>query len=257
MSYTQISVGMTGSALRTALNAVIADFDLLEARRKWDGAKLVTFGDSIWTQNTLQPELTRLLGVTYDHTETTTGTGGHKAMGYAGSTIVGYNDLVGVGDNSLYIRADDVDFYSPDLILICGGTNDNAISGYTTYTHTDAVYTGASFTSVGYAGTPSYVSCMKGMLKKLIEQNPSAKIIFMGRYEYETSKSSEANMGLLINRAAADKYCCDWAGVAYINALNMGISAYNSTTFMSGLAHPNAAGGVLMANEFAKIATLL
>lgn len=257
MSYTLITSGMTGTALRTALNAVIADFDLMEARRKWDGAKMVTFGDSIWTQNTLQPELQRLLGVTYDHTETTTGTGGHKAMGYAGSTIVGYNDLGGVGDNSLYIRADDIDFYSPDLILICGGTNDNAISGYNTYTLTDAVYAGASFTSVGYAGTPSYVSCMKGTLAKIVAQNPSARVIFMGRYEYETSKSSEANMEKIINRASADKYCCEWAGVGFIDALNMGVSAYNSTTYMSSLAHPNAAGGVLMAHEFAKMATLM
>lgn len=257
MSYTQISVGMTGSALRTAMNAVIADFDLMEARRKWDGAKVVTFGDSIWTQNTIQPELVRLLGVEYNHTETTTGTGGNDAMGYGGSTVVGYSDLPGVGDNSLYKRADDVNEYSPDLILICGGTNDNAISGFTTYTTSDAVYTGATFTATGYSGTPSYVSCLKGILKKIVEQNPSARVIFLGRYYYETSPLSEANFQKLVDRSVADKFCCDWAGVGYINGLNIGVNTYNAATYMSGLAHPNSVGGVLIAHEFAKAASLL
>jgi lysophospholipase L1-like esterase len=260
MSYTLLTSGMTGSAARTALNAVIADFDLSEARRKWLNKKVVCFGDSIWNQATIQPELIRLLGVTYNATEMSAGTGGHKPTAYPGSTIVGFNDLPSVGDNSLYIRADDVDYYSPALILICGGTNDNALSGgASSYTLTDAVYTGASFTNVGWGGSPvpSYVSCFKGMMKKLTEQNPAAKIIFMGRYEYETSKSSEANMAKLIERSAADKYCCQWAGVEYIDALTMGINSYNATTYLSSLAHPNSVGGVLMAHEFAKRASML
>lgn len=259
MSYTQISVGMMGSALRTAVNAVISDFDLSEARRKFKGIKMVAFGDSIWNQNTLQPELLRLLGVTYDATEMSTGTGGHKPTAYPGSTIVGYNDISGVGDNSLYIRADDVHFYSPGLILICGGTNDNAISGPASgpQTLTDAAYTGASFTATGYTGTPSYVSCMKGMLKKLVEQNPTARVVFMGRYYYETSPLSEANFAKLVDRANADRYCCQQYGVGYVESLLMGVSSSNASTYMSGLAHPNAAGGVLLAQEFARVATMV
>lgn len=259
MSYTLLTAGMTGSAARTAINSVIADFDLAEARRKWKDRKLVVFGDSIWTQNTIQPELVRLLSCEYNHTETTTGTGGHKPTAVAGSTILPLSDFPGVGDNSLYIRADDVDFYSPELILICGGTNDNALTGWAAsppYTLTDEVWTGGSSTYLPYTG-PSYVSSMKGMLKKLIEQNPTAKIIFMGRYEYETTKSSETNMEKLIARSTTDKYVCQWAGVEYIDALNMGFGAYNITTYMSSLAHPNTEGGVLMAHEFARRASLL
>lgn len=254
MALTQVTAGMTGSALRDAINAAIVQVDEYNSKRRWYGKKMVCFGDSIWNQSTLQPELIRLLGTTYDATEMSTGTGGHKPTAYPGSGFVAYNDG---GDNSLYIRADDVDYYSPELILVCGGTNDNAISGYNTYVHTDEPYTGASFASSGYVGTPSYVSCMKGTFKKLVEQNPAARIIFMGRYEYETSKSTEANMAKLIARSEADKACCQWAGVIYIDALSMGICSYNATTYMGGLAHPNSAGGIMMAEAFAKAASIL
>lgn len=255
MSYTLISSGMTGSALRTALNAVIADFDLAEARRKWLGKKAVFFGDSIWTQDTIQAELVRLTGVTYSATEVASGTGGHQPTAVAGSTIVGYSDIT--ADQSLYKRADDVHFYSPDIIFICGGTNDNAISPPPTYTYSDAVYTGATFTSVGYDGTPSYISCAKGMLHKLVSQNPTTRIIWLGRYNYETSALTEAQKQSLEDRINADKFCADWAGVHYINGLQIGVSTDNASTYMASLAHPNLAGGILIAQAFAKAATMV
>jgi lysophospholipase L1-like esterase len=255
MALTQITSGMTGSALRTALNDCITHVDDYDAKKRWYNKKMVCFGDSIWNQSTVQPELIRLLGTTYNATEMSTGTGGHAPTAYPGSTIMGWSDVA--NDQSLYKRADDVQYYSPDIIFVCGGTNDNAISPAPTYVYSDAHYTGATFSSVGWAGTPSYISCMKGMLYKLTSQNPSARVIFMGRYNYETTPLTETQMGYLVDRSNADRYCCQWAGVLFIDALTMGIASANASTYMGGLAHPNTAGGILMAEAFAKAASIV
>src|SRR6185503_16297350 len=126
MSYTAIVPGMPFSVVRDILNTANTTMWLMKAKERWNGKKWVFLTDSTGTQNTIQPEFVRLTGCVYDHAESTTGTGGHAPMAVAGSEIRGFSDTPGVGDLSIYKRAADVKYYSPDLITVIGGANDNA-----------------------------------------------------------------------------------------------------------------------------------
>ena len=252
MSYDLITKGMQGDALRTAHNAVIADFDALELRRTWKGKKMVCFGDSIWPTQMIQPELVRLLGTTYNHVECRDGIDGGHPMFLSGTGIASSNP--GVSD-AFYYRADDVPDHEADLFICEGGINDTLGGTYgpTSYTHTDAVYTGTDIAGDG----PSYVSVLKGFFRKLIINNPNMFIVFMGRYTYEQSEPSADNMVRIMARQAADEYCCRWAGVTYVDPLKFGIGFMNTSNFMTSSAHPNAAGAALIARAFAKAATFV
>lgn len=89
----------------------------------YSGRKMVTLGDS-FTTNTgnrgkyWQQWLAEWLGIVWSLNETNTGLNGHAAMGYGGSWIMP-NDIV-----SMSIRCMDVSRYSPDIILLYGGEND-------------------------------------------------------------------------------------------------------------------------------------
>jgi hypothetical protein len=252
MAYDLLAKGAKGDDLRNTLNAIIGDFDLAESRRFWKGKKMVTFGDSIWPTNVIQPELIRLLGVTYSLAECRDGIDGGWPMFLSGT---GVGSSVGENKDAFYYRADDVPDHNADLFICEGGINDTlgGVMGPTSYTHTDAVYTGNDIAG----DSPSYVSVLKGFFRKLIVNNPDMFIVFMGRYTYEQSEPSADNMARIMARQAADEYCCRWAGVTYVDPLTFGIGFMNTANFMSSSAHPNTAGAALIARAFARACSLV
>ena len=87
------------------------------------GRKLVTLGDSYTTNSGnrgkhWQQWLVEWLGLTWSEEETKNGLNGYKPMGYGGAWITP-NDI-----NSMSIRCQDVRRYSPNVIVVYGGQND-------------------------------------------------------------------------------------------------------------------------------------
>ena len=89
----------------------------------YSGRKLVTLGDSFTTNSgnrgkTWQQWLCDWLGITWSHDETYTGLNGYSAMGLGGSWVIPNNIT------SMSLRCMDVRRYSPNVIIIYGGQND-------------------------------------------------------------------------------------------------------------------------------------
>lgn len=216
------------------------------------GKKLVCLGDSITQQAQWQPRLVELTGMIWSSAENSPGTGGNKPMGVGGSTIVPFVDSGSVGTsagNSIYMRADDVNNYSPDVIILLGGQNDGlAATPDDNYDISVAAYTGGEL-PVGDPGLPSFIAAYKGILKKLTEQNPTAEIYCMAQFMVgspSTSQKLEYRRRRNIIRDLADLY-----SVRFIDLLNVGFNEYSNPTYLSG-AHPTATGGVRMAEYIAK-----
>lgn len=201
----------------------------------WRGGKLVTLGDSISFQNLWQPELATIIGLNYNKLETIYGTNGHKSMGVGSSRIVPLINDAYLGQsagNSIYARADDVKFYSPDLIILFGGQNDGAaVLGSVS----DLAYTGVEVSS----NAPSFCSAYSGILLKLITQNPTAKIVcvtplFAVGFDYDAKLPFvEAIKGI------AKKYSCECIDLLS----DLGVNSINYASHLQDGVHPNAALG--------------
>ena len=222
------------------------------------GKKCVTLGDSITAGKTWQPELVNLTGMVWSASETSPGLNGHAPMGIGGSQVVpeikpdgGGGYLTGrAPGQSIYFRADDVQYYAPDIIILFGGQNDSTSTG-TIGTIADAPYTGPEVQAP--TAIPSFYAAYKGTLLKLLQQNPSAKVFAMTRmYNGTNSIPTVSDYNNRENINAAIRECCKLYSVPVIELGNeVGITQINATTFYSDSVHPNAAGGIRMARLIA------
>lgn len=196
----------------------------------WNGKKVTVLGDSITSQNTWQPEVSRAIGCII------------TSQGVGGSMVTPYiTGLAGqTAENSMYFRADAVDLTNPDLILFFGSQNDNLTSmggDIPLGLITDTPYSGAEVTSP--TTPPSFYASYMGTVEKLCTQNPLATVILItplwsGDQTYvikKTKTDAIEEIGKL--------YC-----LRVINLLeDSGINAINQTSFISDTVHPNTLGG--------------
>lgn len=203
------------------------------------GKKLVTIGDSITFQCAWQPTLAAALGVTWSETETTTGTGGHKAMGVGSTTIKPISDLPPGAGQSIYSRCDDVDFYSPDIIIMTGGENDSTTSNVGTIY--DTTYTGSELTASD-PSLPTFCASWKGCLKKLRTQNPNA-LIFTMTNMFAATDMDQTTYDRIANRHTACAQMAKMFGAEHLNNLDAGIFP---------TPHPTAGEGVIWGKWIAR-----
>ena len=197
----------------------------------WYGKKMIVLGDSITYQTTWQPEITRAIGVV----NTNLGVGGSMVTPYITGTI-GKN-----ATESIYYRADSVDTYTPDLILLFGGQNDNLVSmggQIPLGTINDTPYIGVEVSS----NPPSFYSSYMGTVEKLLTQNKSASLILI-------TPLWSANQTYAIKKTKTDaiKEIGALYGVRVINLLEeSGINSINSIAYLQDGVHPNNSGGLLI-----------
>ncbi|WP_286727889.1 MULTISPECIES: SGNH/GDSL hydrolase family protein [Sphingobacterium] len=233
----------------------------------YKGLKMCTLGHSIVYQNQWQPLLSELLGTVYDLSETRgivtkqpLGLGGSwfRAV-YTNSTPWSYDvepsQANGKQGSSIYTRADWVAQYKPDLIFVFNPTNDTltpALVGEVT----DPIYTGAELSSSD-ANAPTVISSVKGIFKKLGQQNPTAKIVFcsdlLNAFNYNDPQSaldriSNAN---LVSRHNKFKTVCEMFGVQFIDLLHNTWNVYEASSYFipTDTVHPNSLGGEKIAKN--------
>jgi lysophospholipase L1-like esterase len=222
-------------------------------RPGFEGKKLVTLGDSITAQTSWQPTVATCTGMVFNQIENTFGTNGNAPTGMGSSTIIPQVEATTgrQAGNSIYMRADAVKFYNPDVIILMGGQNDGLDVAYPTYDISVAAWTGGEF-PIGSASLPSFVAAYKGTLKKLTEQNPLAKIYAMTTMYNYTSEISHSELLKYITRRNLIRDLCDLYGVTFIdNLVGTGMHWYNNATF-SPAVHPSAAGGVRLGELVAR-----
>ena len=188
------SGGLTESQVTELINNSLSANAVLSANRPYNGKKLVTLGDSMTYNNLYQPFIALWNGFVYSSDETKNGVDGHAKMGWSGSKIIPSvtDDPIAhpgsASGASIYKRADDVHFYSPDVIILWGSQNDNIVSGNIS----DAPYTGDE---IPFGGSlPTLYSAYKGTLLKLLSQNQGAKVItltLMHQYDRRHSTMAE------------------------------------------------------------------
>lgn len=212
------------------------------------GMKLVTLGHSIVEMCEWQPLVAHQTGMVWSIVETQVGTGGNPRMGIGGSRIIPLIQAGVAGKNpgeSIYYRADYVDTYSPDVIIVQGLQNDGFASSYDL---NDAPYTGPEVTS----GAPTMVASLKGVFEKLISQNPRAKIFFMSDMFTNTVALNATQLQQYEDKFNMSKAVCGMYSVEFIDLLhNVGINYLNvSTTNRPGdPVHPANLGGLKMARK--------
>lgn len=225
---------------QTNMPSVQALIDSNKVNSNWFGAKLVTLGDSISFQQMWQPEVVRRTGVVYNSLEATAGTNGYMATALGGSTITPY--ITGFsGQNagqSIYYRADDVKYYTPNVITLFGGQNDLLTMGRTLGTIDEVAYNGPEVSS----NPPSFIASYKGVVEKLITQNPTALIILI-----TPAWSSGETFAVKKSKCDAIEQIGYLYGLPVINLLkDSGINSINQTLFLSDTVHPNQAGGKMI-----------
>lgn len=155
-------------------------------------------GDSLTFQRRWIKQVCEHFGISFDSDEIVFGLNGFDATGVGGSTIVPFvqgGSGTGAGQ-SIYMRADDVFNYNPEIIFLFGGQNDNprlsgsAISGDTSTLGTidDAPYTGGE-TAV-LADVPSFYAALKGIIVKLLNSNPNVPIVMITPSQNESTALS-------------------------------------------------------------------
>jgi len=186
---TDINAGITGLELRTALNAnntkLNAEATYRDTLLPLKGKRLVCIGDSITSQGTWQPTVAALTGLLFPVTYN--GGVNNVPMGVGGSRITPIvKDDTGMrSGESIYMRADSVDLYTPDVIILMGGQNDGVANSSPTYDLSEDAYTGGELPE-NDPGMPSFVAAYKGTLLKLVSQNPLARVYACGvLYNYE------------------------------------------------------------------------
>jgi lysophospholipase L1-like esterase len=216
---------------------------------QWDKKKAVFLGDSITYMNVWQPKVCNALGIIYNIQELLTGIGAHKQTALGGSTIApiitgATGQLAG---DSIYKRCDSVVSYCPDLIFLFGGQNDvgqfeNAQQ--TLGTSADAPYTGGEVTYPGSRiTTPTFCSSYKGVLLKLITQNPNAKIFVLTPYESGGIARTDGSFGNKENYVEAiieitKQYSCQLIDLCH----ESGITIENNSVMTIDGTHPSGAG---------------
>lgn len=240
---THITLANTSLSAQTMLTSMdanaAADLAYLTSKDLLVGLKLVTIGDSITFQDMWQPTLAAALGLSYSSTETTTGTGGHKAMGVGSTTIRPISDLPPGAGQSIYTRCDDVDFYSPDIIIMTGGENDSTTSDVGTIY--DTTYTGGELPT-GDPGLPTFCAAWKGCLKKLRDQNPNALIFTMSNM-FAAWDMSQTTFDRIADRHTACEKMAKMFGAEHLNNLDAGIKP---------TPHPTAGEGVIWGKWIAR-----
>lgn len=211
------------------------------------GKKFASIGDSITAQMYWQQLLADFIGAIFNPAEVSSAT---KPLGVSGSTIKPIiTGLTGqAAGQSIYFRADYVKDYTPELIVLLGGQNDGIDAVYNLL---DPEYTGAEVLST--AGTlPSFVSSYKGVLRKLITQNQSAKIVALTPMYTGAAAYTEAQLAGYKLRNETIKSICAIYSVQCVDLLNeVGISPLNNALHTQDGIHPNALGGLKMARLIA------
>jgi len=244
----------TNGQFMPAVTSSNASVSLLNSSRNWgvslrmikQSPKLVTLGDSVTFQSKWQPTIVKQKGYYYIEKETEIGVY-HVAMGVGSSKIIPLINDSFVGQhvgNSIYERADSVKYYNPDIVFVLGGYNDLAeLSIGLLGNSTDEAYVGDAV----YSNAPSFYSAYKGVLKKLTEQNPNARIICLTiAYCHLLTPLQLGEMAdAIIN--CASQYNCESIDLLR----NVLINSSNYTTYLSDDVHPNTAGGLLIGNYIA------
>lgn len=239
------------------------------SRGNWFGKKMVTLGHSIVYQNKWQDLLAQLIGATYSMAETR-GTVTQQPLALGGAWLrAAYSNATlwtfaskptqsdGYRNSSIYYRADWVAQYNPDLILIFNPTNDSTTPSVVGEI-TDPIYTGAEVFYTD-AGAPTVISSLKGIFKKLGEQNPKARIVFCsdilggfinGDVDSALSKLSNAN---LVARHNKIKAVCELYGVQFVDLLHDAWNVYEASSCYNpaDMIHPNEIGGEKIARSIA------
>lgn len=258
-----------GELIAPYANAVTGDLSSL-IYGAYNGKKLVCLGDSITVQGKWQPHLVEKNGVSWLASDSYPGINHPLALG--GSYVLPmYTDPTewtsgmnagGKKGTSIYYMADYVQDCNPDVIIVFGGTNDITYIEHLG-TINDAPYTGGE---VAYADIDSvtFYGAYKGMLQKLMTQNPTAKIYAMTvMYPWYRNPSDGigyfAQKKALINQAIRD--CAALYSVEVIDlCYDSGIGLFNASQFyqadssesawqgMSARVHPNDDGAIMMAN---------
>ena len=225
------------------------------------GQKLVTLGDSITEQKRWQEYLVILTKMVWSSVETAPGlpigpAGALVKMGYGGQTVrpvISSDGTTRPAGGSLYYRADYVQALAPDVIIVFGGQNDSPVESVVG-TINDPVYTGAEV-AAGDPNEPTFCSSYKGMMVKLMTQNPNARIYAMTRMwngvfpTVVPTPTQKAGMDRINNAIRA---ICDLYSIPVIDlAKGIGITPYNASIFYSDSVHPNYEGGLRMANFIA------
>jgi lysophospholipase L1-like esterase len=254
---TNINAGITGLDFRTTINgnnAIIqADIAVKDLREPLKDLKLVTIGDSITGQKTWQPTIVTLRQLIWSSDETYPGTNGNPAMGIGGSCIIpAVTDSDGRRTGqSIYIRADSVDLYEPDIIILMGGQNDGVVTNTDSYDLSEEAYTGVEL-PLGDPGMPSFVAAYKGTLLKLVAQNPLARVYACGvLYNYTTPLNYVALQRYKALRNAM-KEMCDMYAVTYIDTtVGSNMNPWNNDVFNPAV-HPGVSGGIRLGQYIAK-----
>lgn len=209
------------------------------------GQKVVTIGDSITYQCRWQFSLTAMLNVIWSSTEVITGGVDGVPMGVGGSTIkpVITGDTGQEAGDSIYYRADYVDSLSPDVIVLMGGQNDGFSTSYDIY---ETAYTGVEVLE-GSEDAPTFTASYKGVLEKLVSQNPTAKIICLSpMYTKGDGVVNQSYFDDMVDRDSAISNIAKMYGCEFISMLNCGISRQNADETLRDGTHPNDYGGMLM-----------
>jgi len=225
------------------------------------GQKLVTLGDSITEQKRWQEYLVILTKMVWSSVETAPGlpigpAGALVKMGYGGQTVrpvISSDGTTRPAGGSLYYRADYVQALAPNVIFVFGGQNDSPVESVVG-TINDPVYTGPEV-AAGDPNEPTFCSSYKGMMVKLMTQNPNARIYAMTRMwngvfpTVVPTPTQKAGMDRINNAIRA---ICDLYSIPVIDlAKGIGITPYNASIFYSDSVHPNYEGGLRMANFIA------
>lgn len=242
---TDINAGITGLELRTAINGnntiLNEESEYRNGLMPLLGKRLVTIGDSITSQATWQPTICALKGCTHV-----------KNMGVGGSRIIPVvKDETGKhSGESIYIRADDVDLYTPDIIILMGGQNDGVVTYNETYDLSDNAYTGDELPD-GDEDMPSFVAAYKGTLLKLVSQNPTARVYACGVLYNYTTPLTYTQLTYYKNARDAMKAMCDMYAVTFIDTMvGSNMSPWNNDTYNPAV-HPTAAGGIRLGQYIA------
>lgn len=217
--------------------------DIVKASGAYYNKKFVFLGDSITYQNKWQPTLQNRFGFVYSFREIQYGLDGKKPTGVGGSMVTPLiiDETGKRTGESIYVRADDVQYYSPDVIIVLGGQNDRIATGDVPLgSISDATYTGGEVTS----GSPSFYASYKGLLTKLITQNPTSQIICIA-----PMFSTDQTWAQKKDKADAVIACAKSFGIKCINGLeDFGINSINQSSYFSDGVHPSDVGGKRIAD---------
>jgi lysophospholipase L1-like esterase len=206
----------------------------------YNNMKMISLGDSLSAHDKWQKYLVDWLGVKFDLDENLNGKDGHKPTAIGGTSI----DTRLSGENSIYMRALDVKYYNPDLIIVYAGQNDwcgenGVLDTNRLGTINDTPYKDRVITS----DVKTFYSNYMGMIECLLEDNPTSKIILVTQMKNWTSDGLQDNIRQAKAQAViniAKKY-----SLPVIDLWNgSGVNSINAKSYYPnvGNVHPNDYG---------------